>query len=66
MLFRSRSVPILAPNATSAGSKNATVPVTTAAGTYFALACADSTQKVVEGNETNNCVASPTTIAITP
>jgi hypothetical protein len=66
LLLGLRAVPILAPNATSAGSKAATVPLTTAVGTYFALACADGTAKLVEGNEANNCVASPTTIAITP
>ncbi len=66
LLTGSRSIPTLAPNQTSGGSRTVTVPLATAVGTYFVLACADDTKKVVEGNETNNCVASPTTIAITP
>ena len=66
LLTGSRSVPILAPSMTSAGSKGATIPLGTPAGAYFALACADDTKKVTEGNEANNCVASAGTIVVGP
>jgi hypothetical protein len=65
LLTGTRSLPILAPNQTSGGSKTVTVPLTTAVGPYFVLACADDAHKIAEGNEANNCVASASTIAIT-
>ena len=34
-----------------------TIPVDSAAGSYFLLACADDLHVVPEGNETNNCLA---------
>jgi subtilase family serine protease len=60
----SRSVPSLAPGATSTGSVTVTVPGNTAFGTYYLLACADDAKKVKEGNETNNCLASSATVAV--
>jgi hypothetical protein len=43
-----------------------TVPVSAAPGTYLILACADDPGKVGESNNTNNCRASATSIAIHP
>lgn len=40
------------------GSKNVTIPVGTAARTFYVLACADATKKVREKSEHNNCRAS--------
>src|SRR5437773_221543 len=56
-----RSVPSLAPAATSSGNASITVPSTLPSGTYFLLACSDDTKLVSETNETNNCKASATT-----
>jgi hypothetical protein len=61
-----RSVPTLAPNAVSTGSATVTIATTTTAGTYFLLACADDTNVSIESNETNNCVASASAVAIAP
>jgi hypothetical protein len=66
LLTGGRSVPILAPGATSVGSKIVTVPTTAILGTYHVLACADDVKKVVESDELNNCVASAGTIVIGP
>jgi hypothetical protein len=41
-----------------------TIPTTAPAGTYFLLACADDLVRRLESNETNNCVASATTIQV--
>ncbi|MBI4837723.1 MAG: hypothetical protein HY806_00930, partial [Nitrospirae bacterium] len=61
-----RAVPALNPGATSRGSVNVTIPTTTLSGTYYLLACADDTNAVAEGNESNNCKASSTTVQVTP
>ncbi|HEV2732315.1 MAG TPA: CARDB domain-containing protein, partial [Terriglobales bacterium] len=61
LLTGSRSVPSLAPAATSSGNASVTVPSTLPSGTYFLLACSDDTKLVSETNETNNCKASATT-----
>lgn len=63
-LTGSRAVPSLAMNATSSGTVSVTVPSQTAAGTYYLLACADANSAVVEMSETNNCIASTTTVVI--
>jgi subtilase family serine protease len=60
-----RSVPGLAPGATSTGTITVKVASTTP-GVYYLLACADDTGTVVESNEANNCVASATTVQVTP
>jgi len=65
LLTGSRAVPILAVNATSAGAVNVTIPSATPLGSYFLLACSDDTKTVVEKDETNNCRASITKIAVT-
>src|SRR5437016_343459 len=61
LLTGNRSVPSLAPAATSSGNASITVPSTLPSGTYFLLACSDDTKLVSETNETNNCKASATT-----
>jgi hypothetical protein len=43
-----------------------TVPSNMAFGTYYLLACADDTGSVTESIETNNCVASGTTVVVGP
>ena len=65
LLTGSRSVPALAPGATSTGTKSVTIPGNTALGTYLLLACADDTLLVSESDETNNCIASTGTIQVT-
>jgi subtilase family serine protease len=59
-----RSVPALGPGATSTGTVDVTIPSSTAAGAYYLLACADDMKVVAEGNETNNCIASSSTVQI--
>jgi len=61
-----RMVPSLAPGAASTGTVTVVVPSTTVAGAYFVLACADDTARLVESGGANNCVASPTTVAVGP
>jgi subtilase family serine protease len=41
-----------------------TVPSTIALGNYYLLACADDKNVVAEANETNNCIASKTTVQV--
>ena len=64
LLSGSRSVPALGVGGSSSGTVSVTVPGTTAAGTYFLLACADDTGAVAESNEGNNCRASATTVQV--
>jgi hypothetical protein len=61
LLTGNRSVPSLAPAATSSGNASVTVPSTLPSGTYFLLACSDDIKLVSETNETNNCKASTNT-----
>jgi len=65
LLTGSRSVPSLAAGANSSGTISATIPTTTPPGTYFLGACADSLGAVTESSETNNCLASTTTLTVT-
>ena len=65
LLTGTRSVRALAPGATSTGTKSVTIPGNTALGTYYLLACADDTLLVIESDETNNCIASASTIQVT-
>jgi subtilase family serine protease len=62
-LSATRSVPSLAAGAQSAGSRILTVPLT-ATGAYFLLVCADDLKKSAESNESNNCRASATQLAV--
>jgi hypothetical protein len=49
------------------GAPSPGVAVTLGAGAYYLLACVDAlAPKVTESNEDNNCVASATTVTITP
>jgi hypothetical protein len=55
----------------STGSATLTVPLSTAANSYYLIACADAANKVAEGNasnngEKNNCRASATKVTVSP
>jgi uncharacterized delta-60 repeat protein len=63
MMRGKRQVPALAPSATSSGSASMKIP-RVASGNYYILACADDTALVAEGDETNNCAASSTTVFV--
>jgi subtilase family serine protease len=59
----SRTVPLLATGASSAGPQTAvTIPPGTAPGNYYILAVADADHTVAEANENNNVMAKPLTI----
>jgi hypothetical protein len=64
LLTGSRAIPQLAAGANSTGAVDVTVPVGTAAGTYFVLACADDTTVVGESKENDNCRASVDTVLV--
>jgi hypothetical protein len=64
LLSGNRTVPLLAPGATSSGSVRVRVPTTTPTGSYFVLACADWKKVVTERDEGNNCRASATKVTI--
>jgi subtilase family serine protease len=64
LLTGSRSVPSLAPGETSTAAVNVTIPSSTPLGVYYLLACADGTKVVAESDETNNCIASSSTVQI--
>jgi hypothetical protein len=64
LLTGTRSVASLAPNTSSSGSKNVTVPAATPLGLYWLLACADDAAKIVELDESNNCVASSSRVLV--
>ena len=65
LLSGTRSVPLLGPAVTNTGTRTVTIPTNTTLGTYFLLACADDTTTVIETDETNNCIASATTVQVT-
>ena len=58
LLIGSRNVPALDAGESSTGSRTVTVPDGTPLGSYRLLACADDLEKVVESDESNNCLAS--------
>ena len=64
LLTGGHTIPALGPTAGSSGSVS--IRATTRPGTYVLLACADDVKVVAEGNETNNCRASGTPIAVNP
>jgi subtilase family serine protease len=69
LLTGKRSVPAppavaLPAGESSTGTVEVTIPSSTAAGTYYLLACADDLKAVAESNETNNCINSSTTVQI--
>jgi glucose/arabinose dehydrogenase len=65
LLAQTRSVASLAGGAASSGTTSAVVPSATPLGNYYVLACADDTSAVAEASETNNCLASATTLLVT-
>jgi hypothetical protein len=64
LLNGKRSIPVLESGFSSVGSSNPTIPLTVAEGTYRVLACADDLKKLTETNETNNCLATSTTVTV--
>jgi len=66
LLTGARTVPVLAPGASSSGSATVTIPSTTAPGAYLVMACADDTGLMAEASEANNCRASLTTVVVSP
>jgi hypothetical protein len=64
VLLGSRNVSGLAQGVSSGGAATVTVPVNLTIGSYFIVACANSTQTVIESNETNNCHASGALITV--
>jgi subtilase family serine protease len=64
LLTATRSLPLLAPGATSTGARTVTVPTTTPASTYRVLACADDTAKVSEALEANTCFVSAGSVQV--
>ncbi|MGH9244371.1 MAG: CARDB domain-containing protein [Acidimicrobiales bacterium] len=60
-----RLVPGLGVDALSTGNRVVRVGRGWAPGTYYLLACADGTGLVNEANESNNCIASATTVQVT-
>ncbi|HEU5182291.1 MAG TPA: M36 family metallopeptidase [Candidatus Polarisedimenticolia bacterium] len=65
LLSGARAVGTLASGASSSGTINVTVPTASPAGSFYLLACADDTSQVAESDETDNCLASTTTIQVT-
>src|SRR5882724_308905 len=64
-LIGSRSVPALEVNQTSTAAATVTVPSNMTVGAYYLIACADNAGNVTEIDETNNCLASDTTVQVT-
>jgi hypothetical protein len=65
LLNGTRQLPGLSPGAESTGVTTVTIPASTAAGSYFLIACADDKKAVDETDETNNCSPSASKIAVT-
>jgi hypothetical protein len=63
-LLGGRSVPGLAPAASSQGGAMVLVPVATPHATYYVLACADDPGRVPERTESNNCMASASRVTV--
>lgn len=59
LLTGARSVPALDPGQSASGTTTLSVPANTALDAYFLLACADDKSTVAEGDEENNCTATP-------
>jgi hypothetical protein len=66
ILIGQRIVPNLAPG-TGRGDRASTtvvIPSSVSPGTYFIVACADAPGNIFESNESDNCMASSTTVQI--
>jgi CARDB protein len=59
-----RLIPALASGASSTGTVNVKVKLTTKLKTYYLLACADDKKLVPESDEGNNCIASETKVEV--
>jgi parallel beta-helix repeat protein len=64
-LDQGRSISALGPDQASSGSTRVKVPARTPSGTYYLLGCADAAERVPEGSEANNCLASATRVRVT-
>jgi subtilase family serine protease len=64
LLTVTRSVPALAPGASSAATRWLKAPTGTLPGPYYVLACADDLDNASESDESNNCIATATTVMI--
>ena len=64
LLTGNRLVSSVGAGATSTGTVTVTVPNNTVLGIYYLLACADDLTSVSESDETNNCLASATTVEV--
>jgi subtilase family serine protease len=64
LLKGTRSVPALAPGATSTKAATLTVPANAPVGGFYLLACADDTELVSESVEANNCIASTAKVTV--
>ena len=64
LLSGSRTISVLPPGGSSAGTSVVTVPSDMATGSYYLLACADDTGQVMETSENNNCGASPVKVQV--
>lgn len=60
-----RSVRRMLAEETSRGPADVTIPASFRAGAYHLCACADGTGRVVESNESNNCLSSEGTVSVT-
>lgn len=65
VVLGSRSVAALAAGTGSTYAASLTVPLTTALGDYYVIACADDTLRIAESSETNNCGASASRVTVT-
>jgi hypothetical protein len=67
LLAGTRPVPALGAGQSDTGTASAIIPATTPLGTYYLLACADDlAPKMAEGNESNNCATSASTVRVAP
>jgi uncharacterized delta-60 repeat protein len=66
LLTGGRYVVGLTPGESTIGTVSVTIPSGTAEGAYYLLACADDMEEVAETDDTNNCIASVTTVQVVP
>ena len=64
-LATTRSVTTLAAGASSTATRSLAIPSSTPVGTYYVCAKADSTDAVIESNESNNSLCSTATVGLT-
>jgi hypothetical protein len=63
-LVNRRYLPELSPGEESSGDRSVKIPVSTAAGAYWLIACADTDRQVVESDDTNNCLTANSKITV--